>query len=54
MIDGDTIELRNGQHVRFVQIDTPEVFFGVECGGKAATATTKRLLPEGARVRLRS
>ena len=53
MIDGDTIGLRNGQHVRFVQIDTPEVFFGVECGGKAASATTKRLLPKGAHVRLR-
>ena len=29
VIDGDTIELRNGQHVRLVQIDTPEVYGGV-------------------------
>ena len=52
VIDGDTIELGNGRHVRLVQIDTPEVFFGVECYGKAASATTKRLLPKGTRVRL--
>ena len=31
VVDGDTIALRNGQRVRLVQIDTPEVFFGVEC-----------------------
>jgi micrococcal nuclease len=50
--DGDTIVLRNGQRVRLVQIDTPEVFFGAECYGPQASATTKRLLPSGARVRL--
>ncbi len=44
--------LRNGQRVRLVQIDTPEVFFGTECYGRQASATTKRLLPEGSRVRL--
>jgi endonuclease YncB( thermonuclease family) len=38
--------------VRLVQIDTPEVFFGVECYGLQASATAKRLLPEGTRVRL--
>ena len=43
--------LRNGQRVRLVQIDTPEVYFGTECYGRAS-ATTKRLLPEGIRVRL--
>lgn len=52
VIDGDTIELRNGQRVRLVQIDTPEVYGGYECHGQAASATTKRLLPEGSRVRL--
>jgi endonuclease YncB( thermonuclease family) len=26
--DGDTVVLRNGQRVRLVQIDNPEVFFG--------------------------
>jgi endonuclease YncB( thermonuclease family) len=50
--DGDTIRLRNGQRVRLVQIDTPEVFFGAECYGPQASATAKRLLPEGTRVRL--
>ena len=42
----------NGQRVRLVQIDTPEVYFGTECYGRQASATTKRLLPEGTRVRL--
>jgi endonuclease YncB( thermonuclease family) len=31
--DGDTVALRNGQRVRLVQIDTPEIFFGTECYG---------------------
>jgi endonuclease YncB( thermonuclease family) len=44
--------LRNGQRVRLVQIDTPEVFYGVECYGHEASATTQRLLPRGTRVRL--
>ena len=50
--DGDTVVLRNGQKVRLVQVDTPEVYFGTECYGPQASVTTKRLLPEGARVRL--
>jgi micrococcal nuclease len=50
--DGDTVALRNGQRVRLVQIDTPEVFFGTECYGPQASATTNRLLPSGTRVRL--
>jgi endonuclease YncB( thermonuclease family) len=52
VVDGDTIALRNGQHVRLVQIDTPEVYFGTECYGRQASQTTKRLLPRGSRVRL--
>jgi endonuclease YncB( thermonuclease family) len=52
VIDGDTIALRTGQHVRLVQIDTPEVFFGAECYGRGASRRTKRLLPVGSRVRL--
>ena len=48
--DGDTVVLRNGQRVRLVQIDTPEVFFGTECYGPQASATTKRLLPAGTQV----
>lgn len=50
--DGDTIVLGNGQRVRLVQIDTPEVYFGTECYGPQASAAAKRLLPTGARVRL--
>jgi endonuclease YncB( thermonuclease family) len=52
VVDGDTVALRNGQRVRLVQIDTPEVFFGAECFGHAASAATKSLLPPGSRVRL--
>ena len=52
MIDGDTIELNNGQRVRLVQIDTPEVYGGYECYGPAASAIAKRLLPAGTQVRL--
>jgi endonuclease YncB( thermonuclease family) len=50
--DGDTVVLRNRQRVRLVQIDTPEVFFGRECYGRAASLRTKTLLPPGTRVRL--
>jgi micrococcal nuclease len=50
--DGDTVVLRNGQKVRLVQIDTPEVYFGTECYGPQASQATKRLLPPGTRVRL--
>jgi micrococcal nuclease len=49
--DGDTVVLANGQRVRLVQIDTPEVYFGTECYGPQASSTTKRLLPVGTRVR---
>jgi endonuclease YncB( thermonuclease family) len=52
VIDGDTIALGNGAHVRLVQIDTPEVYFHSECYGHTASAVTKRLLPVGTKVRL--
>ena len=52
VVDGDTVALRNGQRVRLVQIDTPEVYLGSECYGRAASRTTKTLLPVGSRVRL--
>jgi endonuclease YncB( thermonuclease family) len=48
VIDGDTIELGNGQGVRVVGIDTPE---RGECGFDAATANMERLVL-GKRVRL--
>ena len=50
--DGDTIALTNGARVRLVQIDTPEVYFGTECFGHAASAALKRMLPPGTEVRL--
>jgi endonuclease YncB( thermonuclease family) len=50
--DGDTVTLANGQRVRLVQIDTPEVYFHPECYGKAASRVTKALLPPGTAVRL--
>ena len=52
VIDGDTVALRNGQRVRLVQIDTPEVYFGAECYGRAASLRAKAILPPGTRVRL--
>jgi endonuclease YncB( thermonuclease family) len=48
VIDGDTIELANGEAVRFVGIDTPE---RGECGYAEATANMERLVL-GKRVRL--
>jgi endonuclease YncB( thermonuclease family) len=52
VIDGDTVALRDGRRVRLVQIDTPEVYFGVECYGRIASARAKALLPPGTLVRL--
>jgi endonuclease YncB( thermonuclease family) len=54
VVDGDTVALANGQRVRLVQIDTPEVYFGVECYGRAASKRTKAMLPPGTRVRLQA
>jgi len=53
VVDGDTVQLTNGARVRLVQIDTPEVYFGLECWGRQASAETKRLLPPGTAVRIR-
>jgi endonuclease YncB( thermonuclease family) len=50
--DGDTVDLTNGQKIRLVQIDTPEVYFTPECYGGQASAITKRLLPPGTLVKL--
>jgi micrococcal nuclease len=52
VVDGDTVDLRNGARIRLVQIDTPEVFFQPECYGRQASAVTKRLLPNGTLIRL--
>jgi micrococcal nuclease len=52
VLDGDTIVLMSGEHVRLVQIDTPEK--GTECYGEAASTLTRRLLPPGTRARIES
>lgn len=54
VIDGDTIEIEGGQHVRYVGIDTPETVHPsqpVECFGKEASNKNKELV-EGKTVRL--
>jgi micrococcal nuclease len=51
VIDGDTIVLADGTHVRLVQIDTPEVGTG-ECFSRAAGRELRALLPPGAVVAL--
>jgi endonuclease YncB( thermonuclease family) len=48
VVDGDTLELGNGETVRLVGIDTPEVG---ECGYDAATVALARLV-SGRQVRL--
>jgi micrococcal nuclease len=49
--DGDTVELTNGDVVRLVQIDTPELSEG-ECYAQRARALLRRLLPLGTHVRI--
>lgn len=54
VVDGDTIHLSNGEKVRFIGVDTPEVKHPTkkaEAHGKAASAFTRKLV-EGRRVRL--
>jgi len=55
VVDGDTLKVRltkSGarKKVRLIGIDTPEVFGGVECGGKKASRSMRRLTPRGTRV----
>jgi len=55
--DGDTVVVRSGSgrrfKIRLIGIDTPEVFGGLECGARAASASMKRLAPPGRRVRVK-
>lgn len=54
VIDGDTIELENGEIVRYLLIDTPETMHPekpVECYGPEASEANRRLT-EGQKVRL--
>jgi endonuclease YncB( thermonuclease family) len=61
VLDGDTIRVRpleatrrSHYTVRLIGIDTPEVYGGVECGARQASALMQRLAPVGRRVRLRT
>jgi micrococcal nuclease len=51
VIDGDTIVLEDGRHVRLVQLDAPEVSDG-ECYGDDATGVLEGFLPPGTPVRI--
>jgi micrococcal nuclease len=51
VIDGDTIEIGTGQRVRYIGIDTPEVYPVTEACGIEARETNRRLV-EGKKVRL--
>jgi micrococcal nuclease len=51
--DGDTLWLSGVGKVRLIGVDTPEVYGGVECFGREASAFVERLLPLGSRVRYR-
>jgi endonuclease YncB( thermonuclease family) len=55
VVDGDTIRVLIGRHdeyIRFIGIDTPEVYGTKECGGPKASRSMKRMLKPGDRVRL--
>ena len=51
VIDGDTIELKNGKRVRLVQIDSPELGEG-ECFAQESTTILSAILPAGTKVKL--
>jgi micrococcal nuclease len=51
VIDGDTIVLANGEHVRLVQIDTPELD-GDECYAREAAHDLTAMLPPGTHITL--
>jgi len=52
VVDGDTVVLSGVGKSRLIGIDTPEVYGGIECYGREASAYAKRLLA-GRRVRVR-
>ena len=51
VIDGDTIETGDGERIRLVQIDAPEIDEG-ECYAEEAAAALDELLAPGADIRL--
>lgn len=44
VIDGDTVELENGERVRYLLVDTPENTSSTECFGEEATAFNRQLV----------
>ncbi len=52
VVDGDTVVLSSIGRARLIGVDTPEVYGGVECYGREASAYAKRLLT-GRTVRVR-
>jgi micrococcal nuclease len=53
VIDGDTVELTGAGSTRLIGVDTPEVYGGVECYGRAASSFTKSVLRPGRSIRYR-
>jgi endonuclease YncB( thermonuclease family) len=53
VIDGDTVVMTNGQYVRLLQIDTPEIK-GNECYSAEATAALRKLVSQKGEVKLRA
>jgi micrococcal nuclease len=51
VLDGDTIVLEDGRHVRLVQLDAPETDEH-ECYAQAATRVLARLVPVGSEVEI--
>ena len=51
VLDGDTITLQDGRHVRLVQLDAPETDEN-ECYADEAKQALQRLLPFGTRVEI--
>lgn len=51
VIDGDTILLTNGEYVRYLGMDTPEIFPEIQCYAKVSIERNRELV-EGKTVRL--
>ena len=44
VVDGDTIVLDTGERLRYIGVDTPELFGDPECGADEATALNRQLV----------
>ena len=53
VIDGDTVHLAVTGRARLIGVDTPEVYGGVQCFGREASAYAKRVLRRGRPVEVR-